>query len=148
MWAKEYLQQLQRLDTVINQKIAELEDLRLKAESVGSIDYAKDKVQTSSAGDAPFVNIIGRMADLKAEISTEIEQYANEKHLIIKQIQELDNPAYVQILYKRYVEFKRFEVIAAEMKYTYPYTRQLHKKSLQNFERTYKNVQNHTQSYI
>ncbi len=148
MWAKEYLQQLQRLDTVINQKIAELEDLRLKAESVGAIDYAKDRVQTSPAANAPFVNIIGRMADLKAEISAEIEEYANEKHLIIKQIQALANPAYVQILYKRYVEFKRFEVIAAEMNYTYSYTRQLHKKSLQNFERTYKNVQNHTQSYI
>lgn len=103
MRAKEYLQQLQRLDTIINQKLAELEDLRLKAEGVGSIDYAKDKVQTSAAGDAPFVNIIGRMADLKAEISAEIEEYANEKHLIIKQIQALANPAYVQILYKRYV---------------------------------------------
>lgn len=120
----------------------------MKAESVGAIDYAKDRVQTSPAANAPFVNIIGRMADLKAEISAEIEEYANEKHLIIKQIQALANPAYVQILYKRYVEFKRFEVIAAEMNYTYSYTRQLHKKSLQNFERTYKNVQNHTQSYI
>lgn len=145
MRAKEYLQQLQRLDTVINQKLAELTDLRLKAEGIGSIDYAKDKVQTSPGGNAPFVNMVGQIADLEAEISAEVDQYANERHKIIGQIQRLDNPVYVQILFKRYVEYKRFEVIAAEMNYTHSYTRQLHKKSLQKFERTYKNAQNHTQ---
>ncbi len=144
MWAKEYLQQLQRLDTVINQKVAELNDLRWKAESVGSIDYARDRVQTSPAADAPFVNAIGRIADLEAEISAEIEQYANEKHLIIKQIQGLANPAYVQILYKRYVEFKPLEVIAAEMNYTYDHIRHLHRYALQKFERAHKNAQNNT----
>lgn len=145
MRAKEYLQQLQRLDTVINQKLAELTDLRLKAEGIGSIDYAKDKVQTSPAGNAPFVNMVGQIADLEAEISAEVDQYANERHKIIGQIQRLDNPVYVQILFKRYVEYKRFEVIAAEMNYTYSYTRRLHRFSLQNFERRYKITQNDTQ---
>mgnify|MGYP006939891564 FL=1 len=46
MKAKEYLQQLQRLDTVINQKIKEVDDLRLKSRSVGSIDYSKERVQS------------------------------------------------------------------------------------------------------
>ena len=57
MKAKEYLQQLQRLDTVINQKIKELDDLRLKSQSAGSIDYSKERVQTSPSGDAPFVKL-------------------------------------------------------------------------------------------
>ena len=41
MKAKEYLQQLQRLDTVINQKIKELDDLRLKSQSTGSVTIPK-----------------------------------------------------------------------------------------------------------
>ncbi len=140
MWAKEYLQQLQRLDTVINQKIAELEDLRLKAESVGSIDYAKDKVQTSSAGDAPFVNMVGRIADLEAQIRDEIDMYINDKHKIINQIQDLVNSAYVQVLYKRYVEFKNFALIADEMNFTYQYVLGLHQKALQEFQTMHINI--------
>ena len=75
MKAKEYLQQLQRLDTVINQKIKEVDDLRLKSRSVGSIDYSKERVQTSPSGDAPFVKLIGRIIDLEEEINAEIAEY-------------------------------------------------------------------------
>ena len=41
MKAKEYLQQLQRLDTVINQKIKEVHDLRLQAQSTGGLDCTR-----------------------------------------------------------------------------------------------------------
>ncbi len=139
MWAKEYLQQLQRLDTVINQKIAELNDLRRKAEGIGSIDYAKDKVQTSPAGDALFVSMVGRIADLEAEISAEIARYMKEKHLIISQMQSLPNVNHVSLLYKRYVEFKSFEIIAAEMGFAYQYIIELHREALRDFQTTYKN---------
>ena len=50
MKAKKYLQQLQRLDTMINQKIKELGDLRLMSQSVGGIDYSKECVQSSPSG--------------------------------------------------------------------------------------------------
>lgn len=58
MKAKEYLQQLQRLDTVINQKIKEVQDLRVQMQSGGGIDYSKERVQSSPSGDAPFVKPI------------------------------------------------------------------------------------------
>ena len=64
MRAKEYLQQLRRLDTVIDQKIKELDDLRSMSTSVGSIDYSKERVQTSPSGDAPFVKIVNKMIEL------------------------------------------------------------------------------------
>jgi len=142
MKAKEYLQKLQRLDTVINQKIAELNDLRMKAEGVGSIDYARDKVQTSPAADAPFANMVGQIADLKAEIGAEIEKYMHEKHRIINQIQALENSRHIEILYKRYVEFKSLEAIAAEMRFTYQYIVELHGCALREFQTTYKNLYN------
>lgn len=140
MKAKEYLQQLQRLDTVINQKIKEACDLRLKARSIGGIDYSKEKVQTSSSGDAPFVKLIGRIAELEAEINAEIDAFVDKKHKIINQIQVLKNRKHIEVLYKRYVEFKRFEVVAVEMGYTYQYTRELHGYALREFEKTYKNL--------
>lgn len=50
MKAKEYLQQLQRLDTVINQKIKELGDLRLKSRSVGALTIQKSVCKQALPG--------------------------------------------------------------------------------------------------
>lgn len=142
MKAKEYLQQLQRLDTVINQKINELGDLRLKSQSTGSIDYSKERVQTSPSGDAPFVKLIGRIIELEEEINAEIDASVDEKHKIINQIQGLKNNKYIEILYKHYVEFKRLEVVAVEMNFTYQYVVELHGYALKDFQTTYENLLN------
>jgi len=45
------------------------------------------------------------------------------------------NTKYLQVLYKRYVEYKSFEQIAVEMGYTYDYIRKIHIKALRNFEK-------------
>lgn len=140
MKAKEYLQQLKRLDELINQKIKEVTELRERATSVSGIDYSKDKVQTSPSGDAPFVKLIGKIADLEAEINAEIDSFVNEKHKIINQIQSLKNADYISLLFKRYVEFKKFEIIAIEMNFTYQYVLELHGCALREFETTYKNL--------
>lgn len=134
MKAKEYLQQLQRLDTVINQKIKELDDLRLKSQSTGSVDYSKERVQTSPSGDAPFVKPICRIIDLEAEINAEIDRFVDEKHKIINQIQGLKNSDYISLLFKRYVEFKSLEKICVEMNFSYDYIKHLHGYALQDFE--------------
>lgn len=140
MKAKEYLQRLQRLDTVISQKMREVEDLREKCISTKSIDYSKDRVQTSPSKDAPFVKMIGQIVDLEEEINSEINSFVQQKHKIINQIQGLKNNKYIEVLYKHYVEFKRLEVVSVEMNFTYQYTRELHGYALQDFERTYKNL--------
>lgn len=136
MRAKEYLQQLKRLDTVINQKKMELRDLRIMAQGLSSIDYSKDRVQTSSAGDAQFVKILNNIVDLDEEINFEINRFIEKKHEIINKIISMENAKYIEILYKRYVELKHLEAIAVEMNYTYQYTRELHGYALQEFEKT------------
>lgn len=142
MKAKEYLQQLQRLDTMINQKIKELGDLRLMSQSVGSIDYSKERVQSSPSGDAPFVKPVLRMIELEQEINAEIDRFVDEKHEIINQIQALQNPKHIDILYKHYVEFKRLEIVAVEMNFTYQYIVELHGTALKEFQLTHENLLN------
>lgn len=72
MRAKEYLQQLRRLDTVIDQKIKELDDLKVKSTCIGGFDYSKERVQTSPSGDAPYVRTVSRIVDLNEEINREL----------------------------------------------------------------------------
>lgn len=135
MKAKEYLQQLQRLDTVINQKIKEVHDLRLQAvQRTGGLDYSKERVQSSPSGDAPFVKPICRIIDLEAEINAEIDRFVDEKHKIINQIQGLKNSDYIRLLFKRYVEFKSLERICVEMNFSYDYIKHLHGYALKDFE--------------
>lgn len=142
MKAKEYLQQLQRLDTMINQKIKELGDLRLMLQSVGGIDYSKERVQSSPSGDAPFVKPVLRMIELEQEINAEIDRFVDEKHEIINQIQALQNQKHIDILYKHYVEFKRLEIVAVEMNFTYQYIVELHGTALKEFQLTHENLLN------
>lgn len=142
MKAKEYLQQLQRLDTMINQKIKELGDLRLMPQSVGGIDYSKERVQSSPSGDAPFVKPVLRMIELEQEINAEIDRFVDEKHEIINQIQALQNQKHIDILYKHYVEFKRLEIVAVEMNFTYQYIVELHGTALKEFQLTHENLLN------
>ena len=136
MKAKEYLQQLKLLDVKIDQKLKQAGDLRQMAQATGALDYSKDRVQTSSSGDA-LSNAVIKYLSLEEEIDRQIDQFVDLKNQIINQIQGLKDVNYVQILFKRYVEYKKLEVIAVEMDYTYPYVRALHGYALQEFERTY-----------
>ena len=50
--AREYLGQLQELDTNINQDLERLDDMKINACSTGAIDYSAERVQTSPSGDS------------------------------------------------------------------------------------------------
>lgn len=135
MRAKEYLQKLKKLDTVIDQKIKEIDNLKLMSTSVGALDYSRDKVQTSPDINAPYVRSIDRICDMQNEISMEIDRFIDEKHKIINQIQGLSDSRYIEVLFKRYVEYKKFETIATEMCLTYTYVIEIHGYALQQFEK-------------
>lgn len=140
MKAKEYLQQLKLLDVKIDQKLKQAGDLRQMAQATGALDYSKDRVQTSPSGDS-MSNAVIRYLSLEEEVDRQIDQFVDLKNQIINQIQALKDVNYVQVLFKRYVEYKALEVIAVEMGYTYQYVRILHGHALQDFEKIINTIQ-------
>ena len=140
MKAKEYLQQLKLLDVKIDQKLKQVGDLRQMAQATGALDYSKDMVQTSAFGDS-MSNAVIRYLSLEEEVDQQIDQFVDLKNQIINQIQALKDVNYVQVLFKRYVEYKALEVIAVEMGYTYQYVRILHGHALQDFEKIINTIQ-------
>lgn len=128
---KEYLRQLHRLELCIEQRQEELNRLR---ELIGShaVDYG-ERVQTSPSADS-IPNEVIRRAELEADISRKIERFLQLKHKIINEIQSLDNAVYVNILYKRYVEYKSLDEIAEKMNYSYVHMKRLHGYALQKFK--------------
>ena len=140
MTAKEYLQQLYKADVVIKQRIQEKADIRARLSSIGSFDYTKERVQTSLLAGAGYEREIVKLIDLENEIDRLIDTYVDLKHKIIGEIHNLRKPDHIKLLYKKYVEQKRLEVIAVEMNYTYQYIKELHGYALQEFLKTYPNL--------
>jgi len=136
--AKEYLSQLNQLDTMINQRIKEKDSIRSYLSDLSAVEFAQEKVQGGKLpGETGFTEKVIRLIDLETEIDRLIDDYVDLKHKIIGQIHNLNNANHIKLLYSRYVERKRFEEIAVDMNYAYQYVKQLHKNALQEFERSY-----------
>ena len=144
MNAREYLEQLQKMDIAINQNIAWLYELKNIRKELKGVNYTSQKVKTSKSHRADFEKTILIIMDMEQNINDSIDKFVDQKNEIIKQIQSLDNHKYVQVLYKKYVEYKRLEEIAIEMHYSYQYIKEIHKKALQEFK---KNIPKHTKTY-
>ena len=141
MKAKDYLQQLEKLDIIIDQKIKERSELRSLVTGVSGVDPSAERVQGGSLpGDTGFAKTINKIVDLEKEIDSDIDAFIDKKDEIINKIHGLQTAKYIVLLYKKYVQYERFEQIAVEMGYTYQYVIELHGYALQEFEKTYENL--------
>lgn len=136
---KEYLRQLRTAEIKIEQKEEELERLKSSLESI-STGTDSERVQTTPRDKVS--EDVPQMVDLKREIESDIKALLILKNKIINEIQSMDNPVYIDILYKRYVQYKSLEEIAVEMSYSYRQILRLHGLALQEFKRW------HTMSHL
>lgn len=137
--ARQYLEQLQMIDIQINQDIERLSEMKQSALSTGAIDYSRERVQTSPVGDKIGTDVT-RYMTFNDEINAEIDRFVDAKEQIIKEIRELRDFYYVQVLFKVYVQFKSLKITAREMKRSYNFVLDMHKKALAAFEETHKNL--------
>lgn len=132
MKAKEYLDQIRRMDIRVGQRITELNQMRARLSLLEGIDYSKDRIQSSpKSGNKQIEELV----DYEADIIKLIQEETELKHKIIGEIQQLENSIYVDILFRRYVECYSFEKIACDMGYAYNYVCTLHGEALKEFSR-------------
>ena len=131
MRAKEYLSQIRLLDIRIGQRIEELNEMRARVSILTGIDYSKDRIQVMpSTGNKQIEELV----DFENTLLDMIQRETELKHRVIGEIQELNNPIYVDLLFRRYVECSSFEKIACDMSYAYNYVCTLHGEALKEFE--------------
>lgn len=136
MTAKRYLEQIRRLEIIIDHRLKELEALRVEAYGVRGLAYDTPNVQSSPAGDT-LAKAVVRIEAMELEINELVDSMTNKRHRIIAEIHALDSNKYIQILFKRYVEFKSLDRIADEIGYDRTYMRQLHIEAIESFEATH-----------
>ena len=64
------------------------------------------------------------------KINQEIDEYVAAKEQIIREIRELRNAEYIQVLYKVYVQYKNLKTAAVEMQRSYNNVILIHKQAL------------------
>lgn len=133
MKAKEYLMQIREADEKLRRRLRQREELAELVYGISAVQYNKDRVQ---GGRIPGADgKLDRLMDLDKELLAEAEDLAELKKRITGEIEEVGNPLYVEILYKRYIEKKSLWEISRELNYSYSYIKHMHGAALMAFKK-------------
>ena len=111
MRVETYLSQGRLLNQRINYQLKKLGELKNAACSLPAVTIRKDKVQSSTDGDAPFVRALIRVEEMEERINREIDMLADLKEEIMGVIGQVDSEELQMVLIYRYLEGMTWEEI-------------------------------------
>ena len=135
MDTKTYLQQIERLDRKIQNKFAEIEQLKTMATSI-SVAQKDINVQTFSDKDR-MGSAVSKIVDLESEANEIICEFLEKRSIIIHQIDGISDTNMYHILFIRYVMMKDLGTISVEMGYSFKQVCRIHGNALKEFEHLY-----------
>lgn len=130
--SEEYLERVSKLDTLINNKLIEVDQLYSLLTSV-SVAADADRVQTSGDKDK-IGNIVPKIVELKDEINRLIDSYVDEKQAIIQVIEMLPTLEY-DVLHKIYIQDKSLQTVADEIGYSLRSVTNVKQRALLNLQK-------------
>lgn len=135
MTTKDYLNQVSRLNRMINNKLIEIAQLKELACSISAIQTG-ERVQTTPNYDK-IGTAYAKIDEMERKLDKLIDTYVDKKNHIIGQIDGIEDEMLYNILFARYIERKTFEKIATELEYSWRQIIRLHGKALKQFENQY-----------
>ena len=132
MTAKQYLQQAYRLNELINSDLAELEQLRVLSRSVSSPNLSGMPSGGSRNTEPAFVRAIEKIYDLEKVINAEINRFVDLKKEIRIVINQVPDNSQKLVLKLRYIQFLKWESVAAEMDLSLKQVHRIHNEALKN----------------
>ena len=134
MKAKEYLNQIERMDAKINTRLEEVERLHTLATKTTAV-LGGERVQ-SSGSQQKMADCVTRIVDLKREINAEIDRFVNYKQNALKIMDKYCDPDCINLLYYRYFQYRSWEQIAVDLNCTYKWVcGGLHQRALSQFQK-------------
>ena len=132
MDAKRYLQQIQKIDKMIENKIAEAR--RWKAIATSTTTFADgDRVQSSSGKDK-MADAVCRYISMDMEVTADIDNLISLKQEVIKLIEQLPTVEY-DVLHKIYVQYLEIYEVADILGKSYSWVTTIHGRALTNVQR-------------
>ena len=130
--AKKYLEEIAKDDAVIKNKLAEIRRLESLATSI-SVSPSNTPVQSSGNNDK-VGKFAADIADKKAEWQLFVNKLEEKREKRIKVIEQLEDRLQYSVIYKRYVDQKKFEDIAEEEHYSYRWVLTVHSKGMKKLQ--------------
>lgn len=131
--AQKYLEQVERIDAIIANKLIEKQQWRDLALGI-TANMGGERVQSS--GDASkMAEAINKCVDVEAEINVLIDRLIDTKKDVIQTIEQLDSPIEYNILHMRYIQFKDLQSIADHYKREYGWATTTHGRAIANVQR-------------
>ena len=135
MTTKDYLSQIGRSNRMINNKLIEIQQLRVMAANVSAVSN-EEKVQSTPNFDKMGATF-AKIEEMEEKLDSLIDDFIDRKNHIIAQIDGIDNELSYVILFSRYIERKSLEKIATELNYSYKSINRYHGAALKEFEEKY-----------
>ena len=131
MNTKTYLNQISRLDKMIQNKLSEIYRLKTIACSV-TVSTDKEAVDVSSDKDK-----LGSTVTKIVDLEKDTDRLMRKRNHSISQIDSMENTDYYHVLSMRYVNQNTFEEIAQATNWSIRKIFTIHGRALQEFERLY-----------
>ena len=133
MVAREFLEEIQMLDQLIENKNAEIYQLRALALSC---TVPTDREGSGASGVSDKVgNIVAQIYDLERKIVDIVDEYLKKRQTCIDLLESVRPPIYYSILHKYHIQYKSLVQIAEEIGYEYHYVCDLHRKAVAEVQR-------------
>lgn len=137
MTAKQYLRQAYRLNDLINSDLAELEQLKVLSTSISSPNLSGMPSSETRKQEAPFVNAVMKIIELEKVIDAEIDRFVDLKKEIRDVINKVPDNSQKLVLKLRYIQFLKWESVAAEMDLSLKQVHRIHNEALKNVKLPY-----------
>lgn len=108
--AQIYLEQVEKLDTIITNKLIEKKQWKDIALGI-TANMDGERVQ-SSGGKSKMADAVIKCVDIEAEIDRLIDQLVDTKKDVIQTIEQLYSPTEYNVLHMRYIQYKTLQEIA------------------------------------
>ena len=130
--AQEYLEQVDKLNAMIENKMAEVAQWRDVA--LGITSHSEGERVQSSGSQQKMADAINRVIDLQGEINSMIDRLIELKQEIIRTIEMLNATEY-DVLHKRYIQDMTFDEIGAAKRKSKSWATTVHGRALQNLNK-------------
>lgn len=127
--AKTYLQKIRLYDVQIDNKLEEL--ARLRAMSTKVTSTLSGDVVSGSRSQDKLGNTVAKIMSLEADVDRRVDALCDLKQTAMEIIDRLQNPNHIEVLHKRYFQYKSLEQISVDMGYSYRNVCYIHGKALQ-----------------
>lgn len=133
MDAKDFLKRIRLLDKKVKAKQREFKRMEIEAESVKASSFC-ERVQSSS-NSSKVENAVVELDEYKNEIDRDIQELIKYKRKVMKKVDMLEDPDEVDILYRRYFEFMKWEDISEATSFSARQVHNIHGSALENFKK-------------